>query len=1295
MNTGSIGAGLIGRRRNFPGALQSSVPPILALLFAGLLLAAPAPALAQSVSANLDDGVPAAEYRQEGNTLNYTTVITNSGGANATGVTLTNPTPAGTELVANSVHASPLAFTDAYTAVGNTKLYVGTTAPGGEPALVVAGSALLANDTISTSPDTIVLQTTGTIATSQGGSAAINSNGTFTYTPPVGFTGANSFGYSIRNSADASLADTGLVNITVSNRVWYVNNSYTGGNGASNGTSTRPFTNLDSLNGSVANVDGANDFIYVYLGSGVAYPGGLPLANSQILTSESNALVVGGNTLRAAVPGNIPTLSHTSGSTVALTTGSNTIDGFIITNSNGNGISGSQLGVTAIADIVVSVTNGTALNATSSGPPSTLTVTGSANTLNSTNGPALNVNAVTIGAAGLTFRSVAAGAGANNGISLVGTGSGGLTVTGLDGVDGGTDPDLGSGGTISGKTGADGSTTAGTGVFLSSANNVSLNGMIISNHQNYGIRGVQVDGFRLTFSQVGGTNGTNGASPFSEGSVSFIGTPTTGYGLRGNVAFLDNEITGGAQRNVSIDNATGTMNINFLRNNVHHSAPSFGDDGLAIEVDTSAVLFANVSSNTFTAHGGDHFNLSLVNSANADLTFTNNDMQGGHNVGLGQGVFILGATYNGTFKYDVSNNGTDADPFTGNKQGAAIFVNKGSGTGTFSGRIMNNVIGNPAVTASGSEQAQGIHASARGAGGSHTTLITGNKVRQYFDRGIVIEAGEGAPSLTATVTNNTVSNFADAINSLHGIHFDLGILAADNAQITIDVRNNLIAAAGNELQGGADFRMRTASSNDTFIAGYSGGNSSANAQAFIDAANPDGTTFSVSQAGTGTYNNGPASPLPTPILPTLPPAPSALKFADGGVGAGVSLASVDATFRGVEAPNSQALGGDALLSPNALTQSELDSVVAAAEQRWLAAGLSPSQVARLRSLRFEVAALGDLHLGEAAGDVIRVDSRAAGNNWFVDPHPRGDAEFASHLTGARRYTDPAGAPAGRIDLLTAVMHEMGHALGLEDTYHEQDRDALMYGFLTMGERRLPTQRDALAARAPGVAAHAHTRSHFLSSPLTIGTLPAGKSVTVKYLGDDRHDQLHDRQPGHGHRHRLRRALQCADQRPGNARRNSMRPSPMSRSRPTSPRIRSTRRRMWASPSPSTAAATSNPPATVQWEVSTDGGSCVQSGPARHQRHDHDRRRDARAERQHLSRRLHQQRHQPAPAQHGHEQQRDADRQSGAFHRPDDPSGRHRRRADQPDPHRVGRHAAVHHLRSDQLRRHRHGADPPG
>ena len=175
--------------------------------------------------------------------------------------------------------------------------------------------------------------------------------------------------------------------------------------------------------------------------------------------------------------------------------------------------------------------------------------------------------------------------------------------------------------------------------------------------------------------------------------------------------------------------------------------------------------------------------------------------EGNHPIGLGQGIFILGATFNGTFTYDVSNNGTVAVPFRGNRQGGAIHVNKGSGTGTFSGRIENNVIGDPAVVGSGSAEAFGIIVGARGAGGSHTTLINNNQVRQYFDRGIVLEAGEGSAALNATVTNNTVSNFADAINSLHGIHSDNGILAADNNAVCLQ-RQRELGRHGRERAGG-------------------------------------------------------------------------------------------------------------------------------------------------------------------------------------------------------------------------------------------------------------------------------------------------------------------------------------------------------------------------------------------------------------------------------------------------------------------------------------------------------------
>ena len=270
-----------------------------------------------AVTATKDGNLAAGLRKQVGDTIDYTISITNGGAAtDALGMVLTDPTPANTTLVAGSVQASPLALADSYAAVGHTELYVGTTPPAGEPALVSATPALFANDLTITDSTVFVSNTNPA-----HGTVAVNANGTFTYTPTAGYSGPDAFTYTVRNSADATLTDPGTVSITVSNPVWYVNNSA----GAGAGTSTAPFNSFAGVNGAggAGDSDGPNDIIYIYKG-GAAYTGGLPLESGQRLTSESVALVVGADTLRAAVPANVPTLSHTTASTVALSTG-NTI----------------------------------------------------------------------------------------------------------------------------------------------------------------------------------------------------------------------------------------------------------------------------------------------------------------------------------------------------------------------------------------------------------------------------------------------------------------------------------------------------------------------------------------------------------------------------------------------------------------------------------------------------------------------------------------------------------------------------------------------------------------------------------------------------------------------------------------------------------------------------------------------------------------------------------------------------------------------------------------------------------
>jgi hypothetical protein len=86
---------------------------------------------------------------------------------------------------------------------------------------------------------------------------------------------------------------------------------------------------------------------------------------------------------------------------------------------------------------------------------------------------------------------------------------------------------------------------------------------------------------------------------------------------------------------------------------------------------------------------------------------------------------------------------------------------------------------------------------------------------------------------------------------------------------------------------------------------------------------------------------------------------------------------------------------------------------------------------------------GDL-LGQASGNTITLDVDGAGYGWFIDATPWESSEFDAN--GAA-IDDRA---AGRVDLLSVILHELGHVYGLE---HSNDPDDLMYETLPIGVRR--------------------------------------------------------------------------------------------------------------------------------------------------------------------------------------------------------------------------------------------------
>jgi hypothetical protein len=180
-------------------------------------------------------------------------------------------------------------------------------------------------------------------------------------------------------------------------------------------------------------------------------------------------------------------------------------------------------------------------------------------------------------------------------------------------------------------------------------------------------------------------------------------------------------------------------------------------------------------------------------------------------------------------------------------------------------------------------------------------------------------------------------------------------------------------------------------------------------------------------------------------------------------------------------------------NPAPLTFQALQSVFTAAVDRWATTGLTAAQVTALHQVQYIITDLeGDLvSVVNPAAQIIWVDATAAGYGWYVDSTPANDWEFHVHV-GGTEYQATSGLAATRVDLLTNVMHELGHLLGLTDLPTVAGPNPLMAETLPTGTRRLP---DGLIAAWPQTGSVSHGLTQDGTTIAGTASMP-GALVTV-------------------------------------------------------------------------------------------------------------------------------------------------------------------------------------------------------
>ena len=120
--------------------------------------------------------------------------------------------------------------------------------------------------------------------------------------------------------------------------------------------------------------------------------------------------------------------------------------------------------------------------------------------------------------------------------------------------------------------------------------------------------------------------------------------------------------------------------------------------------------------------------------------------------------------------------------------------------------------------------------------------------------------------------------------------------------------------------------------------------------------------------------------------------------------------------------------------------------------------LDQDVVSTLSEVDIRIDDLSGLLLGIATDSGIVRNVDAAGHDWFVDSTPDDDAESRQPVPGGLSAT-PYSVAFGKIELLSMLVLELGHAIGLDNPDPQGEPCDLMTSALVTGVRHINTTEE--------------------------------------------------------------------------------------------------------------------------------------------------------------------------------------------------------------------------------------------